>query len=195
MSAGPPFGKHAITPLPEPGKPQYLQELVDDAKSAGASIINEHGGETDRTLVFPSVLFPVTKAMKAFHEEQFGPLIPIAEYEDIDEVLTHLADVKFGQQVSVFTKSASSGGSEMARILDACALATCRVNINAQCQRGPDTFPFAGRKSSALGTISVTEVLRGVSVETLVAAKTQEEVDGMATQSAVFAPPAKKPKL
>jgi len=195
LSAGPPFGKHAITPLPEPGKPQYLQELVDDAKSAGASIINERGGETDRTLVFPSVLFPVTKAMKAFHEEQFGPLIPIAEYEDIDEVLTHLADVKFGQQVSVFTKSASSGGSEMARILDACALATCRVNINAQCQRGPDTFPFAGRKSSALGTISVTEVLRGVSVETLVAAKTQEEVDGMATQSAVFAPPAKKPKL
>lgn len=195
LSAGPPFGKHAITPLPEPGKPQYLQELVDDAVSAGASIINERGGETDRSLVFPSVLFPVTKTMKAYHEEQFGPLIPIAEYEDIDEVLTHLADVKFGQQVSLFTKSASSGGSEMARILDACALATCRVNINAQCQRGPDTFPFAGRKSSALGTISVTEVLRGVSVETLVAAKTQEEVDGMASRSAVFAPPAKRQKL
>jgi hypothetical protein len=25
----------------------------------------------------------------------------------------------------------------------------CRVNINSQCQRGPDVFPFAGRKDSA----------------------------------------------
>ena len=23
----------------------------------------------------------------------------------------------------------------------------CRVNINSQCQRGPDTFPFTGRKA------------------------------------------------
>ena len=31
----------------------------------------------------------------------------------------------------------------------------CRVNINSQCQRGPDVFPFAGRKDSAEGTLSV----------------------------------------
>lgn len=193
LTAGAPFGKHNITPLPEPGKPKYLQELIEDAKAGGASIVNERGGETDRTLVFPSVLYPVTKAMRAYHEEQFGPLIPIAEYEDVGEVLDHLAEVKFGQQVSLFTKSSSS--NEIAQVLDLCALSTCRVNINAQCQRGPDTFPFAGRKSSALGTISVTEVLRGVSVETLVAAKTREEVEGISEGSAVFEPPAKKIKV
>jgi glyceraldehyde-3-phosphate dehydrogenase (NADP+) len=188
LSAGSPFGKNAITPLPEPDKPQYLQELVDDAKAGGASIINERGGETDRTLVFPSVLYPVTKSMRAYHEEQFGPLIPIADYDDVEEVLEHLADVKFGQQVAIFTKSAGEGSPQLAKVLDACALTTCRVNINAQCQRGPDTFPFAGRKSSALGTISVTEVLRAVSVETLVAAKTQSEIDGITRGSRVFAP-------
>ena len=46
-----------------------------------------------------------------------------------------------------------------------------RVNFNAQCQRGPDTFPFTGRKSSALGTLSVSEALKMVSIEAVVAAK------------------------
>jgi len=191
LSAGPPFGKHPITPLPEPDKPKYLEELVADAKAHGASIINECGGQTDRTLVFPSVLYPVTKDMRAYQEEQFGPLIPIAEYEDIEEVTAHIAAVKFGQQVSLFTGAAENGGPALAKLLDECALCTCRVNINVQCQRGPDVFPFAGRKSSALGTISVSEVLRAVSVETMVAGKSTPDVEGMAKDSAVFPPVAR----
>jgi len=192
LTAGPPFGKHAITPLPEADKPKYLEELIKDAEAGGARIINECGGQTDRTLIFPSVLYPVTKAMRAYHEEQFGPLVAITKYSDVEEILQHLADTYVGQQVAVFTGSASEGSPELARILDTCALTTCRVNINAQCQRGPDTFPFAGRKSSAMGTISVSEVLRAVSVETIVAAKTREEVEGMACGSAVFAPLSKE---
>jgi len=47
----------------------------------------------------------------------------------------------------------------------------CRVNINSQCQRGPDTFPFAGRKDSAEGTLSVSDALRVFTIRTLVAAK------------------------
>jgi hypothetical protein len=45
------------------------------------------------------------------------------------------------------------------------------VNINCQCQRGPDTFPFTGRKDSAEGTLSVFDAIRSFSVRTLVAAK------------------------
>ena len=47
----------------------------------------------------------------------------------------------------------------------------CRVNINSQCQRGPDTFPFTGRKDSAEGTLSVSDALKVFSIRTLVAAK------------------------
>lgn len=187
LPAGPPFGKNAITPLPEPDKPKYLRELIEDAEAGGATVINERGGETDRTLVFPSVLYPVTKGMRAYNEEQFGPLVAIAKYSNIEEVLGHLSEVMFGQQVAVFTGASTTGSPELAKIVDACALTTCRVNVNAQCQRGPDSFPFAGRKSSALGTISVSEVLRAVSVETLVASKSKDEVCGMARSSAVFA--------
>jgi len=46
-----------------------------------------------------------------------------------------------------------------------------RVNINAQCQRGPDTFPFTGRKDSAEGTLSVEDALRSFSIRSAVATK------------------------
>lgn len=47
----------------------------------------------------------------------------------------------------------------------------CRININAQCQRGPDALPFNGRKDSAEGTLSVTDALRQFSIRSIVAAK------------------------
>ncbi len=46
-----------------------------------------------------------------------------------------------------------------------------RVNINSQCQRGPDTFPWTGRKDSAELTLSVSDALRVFSIRALVAAK------------------------
>jgi len=45
------------------------------------------------------------------------------------------------------------------------------VNINSQCQRGPDVFPFTGRKDSAEGTLSVHDALRSFSIRSLVATK------------------------
>jgi glyceraldehyde-3-phosphate dehydrogenase (NADP+) len=49
------------------------------------------------------------------------------------------------------------------------------VNINSQCQRGPDIFPFTGRKDSAEGTLSVSDALRVFSIRTLFAAKDNDE--------------------
>jgi len=49
-----------------------------------------------------------------------------------------------------------------------------RVNINSQCQRGPDSFPFTGRKDSAFGTLSVSDALRVFSIRSVVAAKASE---------------------
>ena len=50
-----------------------------------------------------------------------------------------------------------------------------RVNINCQCQRGPDVFPFTGRKDSAEGTLSVVDALRSFSIRSLVAAKLTDD--------------------
>jgi acyl-CoA reductase-like NAD-dependent aldehyde dehydrogenase len=60
-------------------------------------------------------------------------------------------------------------------LIDTFANQVGRINLNAQCQRGPDTFPFTGRKDSAEGTLSVLDALRSFSIRTIVAAKENGE--------------------
>lgn len=156
-----------LTPLPEPDKPDYIQELIDDAKAHGANIINERGGERMENYIFPAVLFPVNKAMRVYHEEQFGPVVPILTFKDIQEPLDDMAASDYGQQVSLFGKDITT----VAPLIDVLVNLVCRVNLNSSCQRGPDVFPFTGRKDSAVGTLSIHDALRSFSIRTFVASK------------------------
>jgi glyceraldehyde-3-phosphate dehydrogenase (NADP+) len=159
-----------LTPLPEPGKVDYLRDLVEDAKKHGAKIMNENGGEYLNSFFYPAVLYPVNDKMKLYYEEQFGPIIPIVAYGDDEEAIHYVVNSNFGQQVSIF----GTDSKRIAKLMDAFANQVGRINLNTQSQRGPDSFPFNGRKDSAEGTLSVTDALRVFSIRTLVATKSTE---------------------
>jgi glyceraldehyde-3-phosphate dehydrogenase (NADP+) len=159
-----------LTPLPEPGKVEFLRDLVEDAKKHGAKIVNENGGEYLNSFFYPAVLYPVNDQMKVYYEEQFGPVIPIVAFEHDDEAIKYVVNSNFGQQVSIF----GSDSKRVARLMDAFVNQVGRINLNTQSQRGPDTFPFNGRKDSAEGTLSVADALRVFSIRTLVATKSTE---------------------
>jgi glyceraldehyde-3-phosphate dehydrogenase (NADP+) len=156
-----------LTPLPEPGKTEFLTNLLSDACSKGARVINPQGGETLETFFCPALLYPVTPAMRVYSEEQFGPIVPVVPYDDLSEVIDYVRGSNFGQQLSLFGRDPQ----QMARMIDACVNQVGRINLNAQCQRGPDSYPFNGRKDSAEGTLSVADALRVFSIRTLVAAR------------------------
>ena len=157
----------SITPLPEPDKTGYLTELIEDACVKGARVLNHSGGAVDHTVMLPAIVYPVEPGMRLYSEEQFGPVVPIASFSDIDEPMTYVIQSNYGQQVSLF----GSDPRVIADLIDPLVNQVCRVNINSQCQRGPDTFPFTGRKDSAEGTLSVSDALRVFTIRTLVAAK------------------------
>ncbi|RYY56927.1 MAG: NADP-dependent glyceraldehyde-3-phosphate dehydrogenase [Chitinophagaceae bacterium] len=161
----------SITPLPEADKPGYLQVCLDDAKLHGASVMNKLGGQVNNSLVFPAVVYPVNNKMKLYHEEQFGPIVPVVPFDSIDEPVDYQINASHGMQVSIF----SNDPAEVARLIDAYVNLVSRVNINSQSQRGPDVFPFTGRKDSAEGTLSIFDALRTFSIRTLVATKATEE--------------------
>lgn len=156
-----------LTPLPEPGKTDYLKGLVDNAKANGAKVMNENGGEMLNSFFYPAVLYPVNSKMNVYHEEQFGPIVPIVPFNDDQEAIDYVVNSNFGQQVSIF----GTDSKRIARLMDAFVNQVGRINLNTQSQRGPDSFPFSGRKDSAEGTLSVSDALRVFSIRTLVAAK------------------------
>lgn len=157
----------SLTPLPDPKKPAYLRELVDDALAKGATVVNAGGGEVHGRVFTPALLSPVGTTMRVYHEEQFGPVVPVVPFSDVEEALEAIVHSSYGQQASVFGRDPDT----VAQLVDVLVNQVCRVNLNAQCQRGPDTFPFTGRKDSAEGTLSVSDALRVFSIRTLVAAK------------------------
>jgi len=171
LKYGNPWDKDVkLTPLPEPDKPEYIRGLIDDALAKGARIVNKKGGVQTENFIWPAVLYPVTKEMRAYQEEQFGPVIPVVSFRDIEEPLDDMAESNYGQQVSLFGKDVYT----LAPLIDTLVNLVCRVNLNSSCQRGPDVYPFTGRKDSAQSTLSVHDALRSFSIRTFVAFKDNE---------------------
>jgi len=167
LKLGLPWENTLLTPLPEPGKPKYIPDLIDDAVSKGAKILNNRGGQKQKNFVFPAVLYPVTKDMNVYEEEQFGPVIPVISFNDISKPIADMSESNYGQQVSIFGQDVDTLGP----IIDSMVNLVCRVNLNSACQRGPDIYPFTGRKDSAVATLSVHDALRSFSIRTFVASK------------------------
>jgi glyceraldehyde-3-phosphate dehydrogenase (NADP+) len=167
-----------LTPLPEPGKTLYLAGLVEDACRKGAAVRNEAGGTPEQTFFYPAVLYPVASEARVYEEEQFGPVVPVIPFDDVEEPIRYVVESSYGQQISIF----GTDPDDIAALIDPLVNQVCRVNLNSQCQRGPDVFPFTGRKDSAEATLSVSDALRAFSIRTLVAAKETERNKSVITE-------------
>ncbi|MCG6624134.1 aldehyde dehydrogenase family protein [Acinetobacter baumannii] len=176
LKVGMPWEKGvSITPLPGMHRTAYMTEVIEDAVAKGAKVVNPEGGEFCKTMFYPAVVHPVTEGMRLYREEQFGPVVPVAVYDDIETVLDYVTTSDHGQQVSIF----GSDPAQIGHLVDTLVHQVCRVNINCQCQRGPDVFPFGGRKDSAEGTLSVHDALRAFSIRSMIAAKQTDDSKGM----------------
>ncbi len=168
LKVGMPWEKGVtLTPLPELQKIAYLTDCIRDAEARGARVVNEGGGAVAGTLFYPAVVFPVKQGMKLYREEQFGPIVPVMLFERVETALDYVITSDHGQQVAIF----GSNPDEIGKLVDPLVNQVCRVNINCQCQRSPDVFPFTGRKDSAEGTLSVFDALRSFSIRSMIAAK------------------------
>lgn len=176
-----------ITPLPDPEKPARLGELVEDALALGARVVNPGGGESAGTLFRPALVYPVPEQARLYSAEQFGPILPVSVVDSAEQALEALERSEVGQQASIFGRDPVRIG----RLVDQLANLVCRVNLNTQCRRGPDVYPFAGRKASALGTLSVTDALRVFSIRSMVAAPEAGRplLDALGSSSVFLAPP------
>ncbi len=153
LSIGMPWENSNITPLPV--NVDYFTKFVYDAVSKGAKVVNPEGGKINGSFFFPAVLYPVTPDMNIYNQEQFGPVVPVAVYDDIKEVIEAIQRSRYGQQVSIF----GNDYENVRRITNELRNHVSRINLNTQCMRGPDNLPFTGRKDSAVGTLSIRDAL------------------------------------
>ena len=158
-----------ITPLPGTAPHRVHDRGASRTPKPRAHASSTRAAERSaRRLFYPAVVYPVREGMKLYREEQFGPIIPVMPFDDLETALRlrhHLRPRPAGQHLRL------EPGPDRRAASIPLVNQVCRVNINCQCQRGPDVFPFAGRKDSAEGTLSVTDALRAFSIRSMVAAK------------------------
>lgn len=80
-----------------------LEELVNDATQKGALV--EELEIKKETKFSPKVLLQVTKDMNVMQEEIFGPILPIVEYENLDEVISYINDDSYPLSLYCFSKN------------------------------------------------------------------------------------------
>ncbi len=134
-----------LGPLQNERQFKRVIELVEDAKAAGGLCVT--GGEPSNG---PNYFYPVTfvtgisDGVRLVDEEQFGPVLPIVTYTDIDDAIDRANGLEFGLDASVW----GSDDAETARI--AAQLESGTVFVNKHADIAPNV-PFGGIKCSGLG--------------------------------------------
>lgn len=95
-----------IPPMSSESALNNMLELVADAVSKGAKVVTG-GKRKDIKGYFmePTVLLNVTKEMRVYQEEIFGPILPIISYDDSDDLVALANDTEYGLAAYVYTNS------------------------------------------------------------------------------------------
>ena len=127
--------------------PQFdrVQELVEDARQSGARMVT--GGERvgDRGYFFaPTIVADLADGSRLVDEEQFGPVLPVVAYTEVDDAIERANATHFGLSGSVWSRDTAKA-EEVARQLD-CGTAWVNQHLNIL-----PHAPFGGAKWSGIG--------------------------------------------
>ncbi|MFD2644769.1 aldehyde dehydrogenase family protein [Pseudomonas japonica] len=140
LEAGVTFG-----PIQNSEQLELVGELVEDARRLGARILCG-GQRLPRAGYFypPTLVADVTDGDRLVDEEQFGPVLPLIAYGDVDDVLARANASSMGLGGSVWGPDATQAEALAARLESGVAWVNCHAQIQ------PNT-PFGGSKMSGFG--------------------------------------------
>ena len=119
--------------------------LIADTKKAGGRFLT--GGDVPAGPGYflpPALVTDIDESSRLVREEQFGPIVPILKFTDVEDAIRRANDTRFGLSGSVWTKDVERGAAIAARL----EVGTAWVNQH----RATSAFvPFGGAKESGLG--------------------------------------------
>ncbi|WP_129139668.1 aldehyde dehydrogenase family protein [Modicisalibacter coralii] len=140
LEAGVTFG-----PVQNADQLALVSELVDDARAQGAEVLC--GGERlDRPGFFypPTIVTGVSDGQRLVDEEQFGPVLPVIAYSDVEDALRRANASSMGLGGSVWGSDEVRAQAVASRLESGVAWVNCHAQIQ------PNT-PFGGCKMSGFG--------------------------------------------
>jgi acyl-CoA reductase-like NAD-dependent aldehyde dehydrogenase len=134
-----------LGPLQNERQYRRVIELVEDAKRRGARAIVGGEARGGDGYFYPITLMTnIEDGVRLVDEEQFGPVLPIVRYHDVDDAIRRANGTQFGLGASVWGTDRAVMKSVAQR------LEAGTVFMNKHADIAPHV-PFGGTKSSGLG--------------------------------------------
>lgn len=95
-------------PLNNESQYRFVQGLIDRAEKEGAKVhyfgrkLNEDTWD-DGYFMLPAIITNVNQDSEIMKAEQFGPVIPVMPFSDVDQVINYANDSEYGLRASIWT--------------------------------------------------------------------------------------------
>jgi acyl-CoA reductase-like NAD-dependent aldehyde dehydrogenase len=144
ISAGDPaLEATVIGPMIDAKAAAKVREWVQEARNGGAHLACGNPGTGN--LIPAMVLEGVSREMKVWNQEVFGPVTVLAPFDDFSQALKMANDSEYGLQAGVFTKDLTHAWQAFE------TLEVGGVIINDAPVFRVDNMPYGGAKASGLG--------------------------------------------
>jgi benzaldehyde dehydrogenase (NAD) len=164
LAGDPREGKHVLGALIDPASVERLRELLADATAKGAILAAGGGGQG--ASMHATVVDRVTREMRLYGEESFGPIVTVVRVDGDEEAIATANDTEYGLSAAVFSKDLARALAAARRIESG----ICHINGPTVYDEGQ--MPFGGMKGSGYGrfggkaAIAEFTELRWITVQT-----------------------------
>ena len=156
-----------VGPLIAPSEVDRVDQWVQEAAAGGAKILCG-GRRISDTCYECTVLYDPPADARVSRMEVFGPVVCVYPYDAIDEAIDRANALPFSFQSAIFTRTLDTALRAFRR-LEATA-----VMVNESTTFRVDWMPFAGRRTSGLGTGGIGYSIRDMQVEKMLVIKSDE---------------------
>ncbi len=133
-----------IGPIQNRNQFEKVKSFLEDAKSHGTIVAGGNVIERDGFFIEPTIVRDVTDGDRIVDEEQFGPILPVIRFTDIDEVIARANNTSYGLGGSVWSADVERAAELATRVESG------TVWVNQHLDFGPH-IPFGGAKQSGIG--------------------------------------------
>lgn len=132
-------------PLQNKAQFEKVQGFIEDARARGKIIAGGNPVNRPGYFIRPTIVRDIPDDARLVREEQFGPVLPVLRYSDVDDAIARANDSDYGLGATVWSSNAARA-YEVALRIDS---GTVWINKHLDL---PPHVPFGGAKQSGLGT-------------------------------------------